>query len=149
MARAYSDDLRAKFYEAYQRGDGSVAVLARRFGVSQSWGEGLLRDVRRTGSSERPPTGPRGPRSKFSEPVREQLSQWIGQQPDLTLAELQQRLLEERQLRSSQSRLWYVLGELGLRLKKSPSTPPNRTPPKARSGAASGASRPAKSTRKS
>jgi transposase len=149
MASAYSDDLRAKFYAAYQRGDGSVAVLAGRFGVSQAWGEGLLRDVRRTGSTQRPPAGPRGPRSKLTGGVRQQLGQWIGQQPDLTLREMQQRLLAERQLYSSQSRLWDVLQQLGLRLKKSRFTPPSKTPSKVRSGVASGASRRRKSTRKS
>ena len=49
MASAYSDDLRRKFFEAYQRGDGSLAVVAGRFGVSVSWAEKLMRTLRQTG----------------------------------------------------------------------------------------------------
>jgi len=60
MASAYSDDLRRKFLEAYQRGDGSLAVLAGRFGVSVSWAERLMRSLRETGKVERPPGGKRG-----------------------------------------------------------------------------------------
>jgi len=41
MARAYSDDLRRKFAEAYERGDGSLSMLAARFGVSVEWAEKL------------------------------------------------------------------------------------------------------------
>ncbi len=54
MASAYSDDLRRKFFEAYQRGDGSLAVVAGRFGVSVSWAEKLMRTLRQTGRVERP-----------------------------------------------------------------------------------------------
>ena len=51
MASAYSDDLRRKFFGAYQRGDGSLAVLAGRFGVSLGWAEKLMRTLRQTGAS--------------------------------------------------------------------------------------------------
>ena len=119
-----------------------------RFRVSLSWAKRVSFTYARTGSTARPPAGPRGPRSKLTDKVQEQLRQWIGQQPDLTLAELQQRLLAERQLYSSRSRLWEVIHQMGLRLKKSHSTPPSKTPFKANSGAASGASRRARSSRK-
>ena len=125
MARAYGDDLRRKFYEAYQRGDGSQAVLAARFGVSRSWAESLLRTLRRTGRVEKPPSGKRGPTSKLTPELRETLQGWIQQQADLTLAELQQRLWDEHELEVSLSRLWTVLGEMGLGLKKV--TPRRRT----------------------
>jgi transposase len=49
MASAYSDDLRRKFFEAYQRDDGSLAVLAERFSVSLRWAEKLMRILRQTG----------------------------------------------------------------------------------------------------
>ena len=49
MASAYSDDLRRKFVEAYQRGDGSLVVLAGRFGVSLGWAEKVMRTLRNTG----------------------------------------------------------------------------------------------------
>ena len=145
MARAYGDDLRKKFYEAYQRGDGSLAVLAGRFGVSLSWAESLLRTLRRTGRIEKPPAGKRGPASKLTPELRDQLQGWIQQQPDLTLAELQLRLWEQCEVEVSLSRLWTVLGEMGLRLKKSHSMPPNKIPPRPVSSAASGVGKRARS----
>ena len=142
MASAYSDDLRRKLFEAYQRGDGSLAVLARRFGVSLSWAEKLMRTVRQTGRVELPPGRKRGPASKLTAELRERMHVWIQAQPDLTLAELQLRLWEQHSLEVSLSRLWTVLGEMQLYLKKSRSTPPSKTPQMARSGAASGARKP-------
>ena len=118
MASAYSDDLRRKFFEAYQRGDGSLAVLAGRFGVSVSWAEKLMRTQRQTGRVERPPGGKRGPASKLTAELRERIRAWIEARPDLTLAELQLRLWERQELEVSLSRLWTVLDEMGLYLKK-------------------------------
>lgn len=148
MASPYSDDLRRKFFEAYQRGDGSFAVLAVRFGVSQGWAEKLMRDLRRTGRIERPQGGKRGPASKLTAERRERMAVWIQAQPDLTLAELQLRLWEEQQVEVSLSRLWTVLGEMGFDLKKSHSTPPSRTRKPPGSSAAPGARKPTKSIRR-
>jgi transposase len=149
MASPYSDDLRRKFFEAYQRGDGSFAVLAVRFGVSQGWAEKLMRDLRRTGRIERPQGEKRGPASKLTWELRERMAVWIRQQPDLTLVELQLRLWEQHQVEVSLSRLWTVLDEMGLRLKKSHSTPPSRTRKPPGSSAAHGAKRRARSIRRS
>lgn len=148
MASAYSDDLRRKFFEAYQRGDGSLAVLAGRFGVSLGWAEKLMRALRRTGSVERAPGGKRGPASKLTPELRERMSAWIQTQPDLTLAELQLRLWEDHDLEVSLSRLWTVLGEMGLHLKKSHSTQPSRTRKPPVSSAVSGATKRARSIRR-
>ena len=145
MASAYSDDLRRKFYEAYQRGDGSLAVLASRFGVSLGWAEKLLRAVRQNGQVERPVGRPRGPVSKLTPKLRERLRAWIQTQPDLTLAELQLRLWEEYELEVSLSRVWTVLGEMGLNLKKSRSTPPSKIPRRPASSAVSGGRKQARS----
>ena len=106
MALAYSDDLRRKFAEAYERGGVSLATLAARFGVSLGWAEKLRRTQRKTGQIERPQGGKRGP----------------------TLVELQLQLWEQHRLEVSLSRLWTVLSEMKLTLKKSHSTPPNRKP---------------------
>jgi transposase len=148
MAKAYSDDLRRKLLEAHQLGEGSLEQLAGRFRVSVSWAKKVSAAFRRTGRMERPPAGPRGPRSKLTPEIQRELRGWIELQPDLTLVELQQRLVARRGLYSSLSRLWEVLGVLGLRLKKSHSTPPSKTPKKAGAVARSGASRPARSPRK-
>jgi len=62
----------------------------------------------------------------------------IQTRPDATLAELRQWLSEKHGVAASISRLCAVLQELGLRLKKSRSTPPSKTLPAAARGANSG-----------
>ena len=149
MASPYSDDLRRKFFAAYQRGDGSFAVLAVRFGVSPGWAEKLMRQLRQTGQIERPPGAKRGPASKFTPELREQLGHWIRKRSDLTLAELQLRLWEDHRIEVSLSRLWTVLQEMGMRLKKSRSMPPSKTPKAPRSSVSVGANKRARSIRRS
>lgn len=141
MAKAYSDDLRRKLLEAHQQGEGSLPQLAARFRVSVSWAKTISAALGRTGRMERPPAGPRGPRSKLTEEVRKQLRGWIAEQPDLTLMEMQRRLSRERRLAVSVGRLWAVLREMGLRLKKSHSMPPSRTANRGGGNAASGSKR--------
>ena len=53
------------------------------------------------------------------------------EQADLTLAELQQRLGAKQKVQLSVARLWWALKDLGLRLKKSHSTPANARRPEA------------------
>ena len=72
----------------------------------------------------------------------------MAEQPDLTLHELQSRLHEELRLRASIGRLWSLLREMGLGMKKKRSTPPSKTPPPTDSGARSGGSKQGGSTRK-
>ena len=148
MARAYSDDLRRKLLEAHQQGEGSLEQLAARFRVSVSWAKGISATRRRTGRMERPPAGPRGPRSKLTEQVRQQLREWIAAQPDLTLMEMQRRLDRDLSLAVSIGRLWAVLQEMRLPLKKSHSMPPNRTPKRSAAGARAGSKQRARSIRR-
>ena len=82
-----------------------------------------------------------GRRSKFTPEVRLRLGEWIDEQPDLTLHELQSRLRAELGLKASIGWLWDLLREMGLRLKKSHSTPPSRTARRTASGAPYGASK--------
>jgi transposase len=126
-----------------------LSQLAKRFDVSFGWARKISAALRSTGKMERPPGGPRGPSSKFTEAVRQELRSWIGKQADLTLAELQLRLYEQRDLEISLSRLWTVLGQMGLRLKKSHSTPLSRTRLGASSNAVCGAKKRTGSIRRS
>jgi len=121
MARAYSDDLRRRILQAYGQDEGSEARLAQRFRVSLSYVKKIRRQLRQTGRMERVPHHP-GRRPKFTAPVREQLWRWLEQQPDLTLAELQEQLRQQTRLSVSLPSLWTVLRKIGLRLKKSHST---------------------------
>ncbi len=139
MASPYSDDLRRKLLKAHQRGAGSLSQLAQRFDVSLAWAKKISATLRSTGKMERPPGGRRGPASKMTAEVQEDLRNWIGKQPDLTLAELQDRLWKQRKLKVSVGRLWMALRDMGLRLKKSHSTPPSKIPSPASYNAASGA----------
>ena len=127
MAKAYSNDLRRKLLEAYDRGEGSLRELAERFGVSSPYAWKISAQRKRTGQVERVEQR-HGPESKVTGAVEQRLRTWVRQQPDLTLAEIQERLWETARLPVSVARVWQVLRRLKLRLKKSHSTPPNKTP---------------------
>jgi transposase len=148
MATPYSDDLRRKLLEAYERNEGSLAELADRFSVSLGWAKKVSAHKTRTGKMERDLGKPRGPVSKVTAEIQRELQGWISKQADLTLAEMQLRLYEQRKLEVSVSRLWTVLQRLGMRLKKSRSMLPSKTPKQAGSGASLGASGARSSTRR-
>ena len=133
MAKAYSNDLRRKLLEAYDRGEGSLRELAERFGESSPYAWKISAQRKRTGQVERVEQR-HGPESKVTEAVEEQLRTWVRLQPDLTLVEFQERLWETARLPVSVPRVWQVLRRMKLRLKKSHSTPPNKTPRKTSGG---------------
>jgi transposase len=141
MATTYSDDLRRKLLEAYERNEGSLAELADRFSVSQGWAKKISAQRTRTGKRERQPGRLRGLASKITPELRQQLAEWIEAQSNLALAELQLRLWENCQVEVSVSRLWTVLQEMGMRLKKSQFTPPSKTPKPGASAGRLGGSR--------
>src|SRR5215472_15191963 len=118
MPRAYSDDLRCKLLEAYEAGRGSLRELARQFGVSWGYSKKIRAQQVRTGQRERPQQLQHGPASQLTPAVEQQLRSALRQQPDLTLAELQQRLAERAGVSISRSQLWVWLQRLGLRYKK-------------------------------
>jgi transposase len=126
MAKSYSDDLRRRILEAYEQEEVSQRQLAQRFRVSLGYVEKIRGQQLRTGKKERIPHHP-GRKAKLTEAIRERLRAWLEQQPDLTLAELQEKLSQEKQLRVSRPCLWVVLRKMGLRLKKSRSTPKSGT----------------------
>lgn len=140
MAKAYSDDLRRKLLQAHDRGEGSLAELAKRFGVSVPWAWKISCQRRRTGQMERVQQR-HGPRSRMTAAVQASLRGLVRQQPDLTLVELQQRLWESERIGVSFQHLWRVLQKMGLRLKKSHSTPKNKTRLRSKSVARSGGRR--------
>lgn len=127
MARAYDDDLREKLLAAYDQGKGSLVELAERFGVSEGWAWKISAQRNRTGEAKRASYHP-GRKPHVDESTEKRVVQWIQAQPDLTLAEIEAKLLLEAKVRLSRGRVWYLLRKLGLRLKKSRSTPPSGTP---------------------
>jgi transposase len=134
MAKSYGDDLRRKLLQAYDRGEGTLEQLAARFSVSVPWAWKISAQRKRTGQMERVEQR-RGTVRKVTVEVEQRLREWVQAQPDLTLAELQQQLAKAHHLQVSIGRLWQVLRQMGLRLKKSHSTPANATRKPTSSGA--------------
>ncbi len=135
MPRAYSNDLRRKFFQAYDAGEGSLAEVAERFRVSVGWAKKISARRTRTGEADAPVRQRAGRVSRVTAAVQEWLREQIRRQPDVTLRELQQRLAQVWRLRLSAGWMWFVVvRQLGLPLKKSHSTPLSRTARK-RSGA--------------
>jgi transposase len=118
MPATISADLRVRILEARQAGE-TASEIAERFEVSTAFVRRLMQRYRQTGSLA-PSDAPRGPKPKLAEQA-DQLRQLNAQQPDLTPAEIRQRL----GLTVSLLTIWRMLRRLGLTFKKSPSMPPN------------------------
>jgi transposase len=120
MPQPYSNDLRRKFFEVYDRGEVSLKELATRFGVSESWAKKLSARRSQSGQIEIR-TWRHGPKSRVTGAIREWMQEQMRGQPDLTLLELQQRLEQVQQLRLSLGWIWILLRRWGLRHKKNAS----------------------------
>jgi transposase len=126
MPRPFDNDLRGKFLAAYAAGKGTQAELSAVFGVSVGWVEKVCRQQRQNGQAERIEQR-HGPVSRIDAAAKACLLAAIQQRPDLTLAELQTVLAEQRGVRLCIAQAANVLKGLGMRLKKSRSTPPSAT----------------------
>lgn len=124
MARAYSDDLRRKLLEAHAAGKGTLRELAERFGVSVPWAWKVSAAHKRSGAMERAAQVRHGLPSRVD---RAQVRALVKAKPDLVLRELREELEQTTGVAISQTQMWRVVRELGLRLKKSRSTPPSVT----------------------
>jgi transposase len=121
VAKPYSNDLRHKFLQAYDQGKASLNELAVQHGVSPGWAKKISVRHTRRGQIDFVPDQ-RAPTSQVTPEVEQWLRTQIREQPDLTLAELQEKLAREWKVQLSVARLWWALKDLGLRLKKSRST---------------------------
>jgi len=146
MAKPYDDDLRRKFLAAYDRGEGSIPTLSARFGVSVPWGWKISAARKRSGQAERVRHHP-GRKRKVDAAVERQVLSWVQERTDLTLEQLQVKLHEQAAISLCLSAVWLLVRRLGLRLKKSRSTPPSATPKTIKSGARSSLSASAPSRR--
>lgn len=126
MPEPYSNDLRRKFFQAYDRGDGSLKELAKRFGVSEDWAKKLSARRRKTGQIEIR-AWRHGPQSRVTAAIQEWIERQMRRQPDLTLQELQQQLEREQRLHLSVGWIWMLLRRWGLRHKKNRSAHRSRT----------------------
>ena len=127
MGKPLGDDLRRKLLFAYDQGEGTLEGLASRFLVSVGWAKKISAARNRTGQAERVAHKP-GRKPHAGVEARKQVKSWFVQQPDLTLVEVQQKLRDEADVSLSLPQIWKLLRKLGLRLKKSRSTPPSAIP---------------------
>lgn len=132
MAQAYGDDLRKKLLKAHAAGQGTLRELAARFDVSVAWAWKVSSAQKRTGAAERQPQGRHGASSRVDASV---VAALLAAQPDFTLRELQEELKRTSGVQISHTQMWRVVKKLGLRLKKSRSTPSSATRKRTVSGA--------------
>ncbi len=141
MARAFSDDLRCRILQTYERGGVSLRELGERFGVSWEYVRKIRKQQLRTGRMERVAQARHGPVSRVTAQVQGQLGDQLRAQPDLTLADLQRHLQKQMRVRLSRSLLGLWLQRMGLRRKKNLSTPKSKTRKKDDGGAKRGGNR--------
>jgi transposase len=120
MAKPYSDDLRSKLLEAYEAGTSSLHKLSVQFRVSWGYVKKIRAQQLRTGEKKRPVQLRHGPVSRMNPDVQAKLRGWLHEQPDLTEAELRERLAESG-VQASKSRIGQVLRQMRLSRKKNPS----------------------------
>jgi transposase len=134
--RPYSEDLRLRIVQAYDRGEGSQAELAEQFRVSERSIQRLLRQWRRTGSITPLPHG--GGRAATARgPALLRLRQAVAESPDASLDELRDRL----GVGGSRLCIARALRRPRITRKKSRSPVPSSRPPKSSGSGRSGGGR--------
>lgn len=115
--KAYSNDLRQKILEAYFKGEGSIRQVAKRFSVSKSFVEKILKRYRETGKIAALPRGGKVPAKLTTEQML-LVAQLVEEDNDATLEELCKRLNEKIQVRVSRATMGRVVVKLKLTRKK-------------------------------
>lgn len=146
MPQPYSDDLRCKLLEAWEAGVGSLRDLSDQFRVSWGYSKKIRMQQLQTGRKERPAQSHHGPLSRVTEAAQASLRSWLREQPDLTQAELRDRLQAEG-IRVCESRVGQILQQLGLRRKKNRSMRRSATPKRTNNGAQSSSRKSTRSRR--
>lgn len=119
--RTYSLDLRERVVAAYEKGDQTIAEIAEMFSVGQTFLKKMLRQKRENGSLERLP--PRaGAKKILSATHCRFLAKQIKEQPDATLAELQEGLQARQKVSVSTATVSRELQGLRLPRKKNRSS---------------------------
>ena len=120
---AYSQDLRDRVLGALERGERPSAI-AKRFEVSRVWVYQVKARFLEEGErSSRPVGGYRVSRIAHLEAT---VRAWIKAQPDLTLAQLCERLDEHQGIPIKPPALWHQLDKWQLSFKKKRCTPASR-----------------------
>ena len=122
MARAYGQDLRDRVIDAGT----SARQAAERFGVGIAT---AIVWTRRAHEGERSARKQGQPKRSKLDPHRDYLLGLIEAEPDVTIAEMQARLLTEAGVSASVGTIWTFLDRAGLTFKKRPPTRPSRRTP--------------------
>jgi transposase len=130
--RAYSQDLRDRVLNALERGERPIDIAVR-FEVSRGWVHQVRRQLRVEGRRSSLRIG--GHRKSLLAPVEPELRRWIADQPDLTLAEMCERLAKKHRIAIKIPALWHQLNRWGLSYKKNSSRQRARTARRAASAA--------------
>lgn len=115
--RAYSIDLRERVVSAYETGETTIAEIAHRFSVGETFVKKMLRQKREINSLAKLPHRA-GAKKRLSKADCRWLARQIKETPDATLQELQEKLFAERNKQVSLSTVCRELKDLRLRLKK-------------------------------
>lgn len=122
----YSLDLRTRIVAALRQPNSRQAVVAERFGVSVAFIKKLLAHERQTGSLAAKPAS--GGRTRYLDAEAQAwLVAYVGEHPDVTLAELNQAWQAQGGRAVGQTCLWQVLDEHDLRRKKKAAMPASAT----------------------
>jgi transposase len=113
---AYSQDLRDRVLGALERGDRPTDI-ARRFEVSRVWVYQVRKRWQEAGQRHSLPIG--GYRRSRIAHREADIRRWIEATPDMTLAELSERLAGEG-IQIKVPALWHQLNKWGLSFKKNP-----------------------------
>lgn len=115
--RAYSLDLRQRVVLAYERGKGTISKVAEQFNVGESFVKKMLRQKREQGSVA-PLAHGGGRQPSLSEKEHRLLRQKVKEQPDVSLAELQEHLRVKANVQVSLPTIHRSLRRSGLSRKK-------------------------------
>ncbi len=121
--KAYSLDFREKIIDVYFTEHVSVRKLAKRFGVSKSFVETLLKRLRETGDILPKPHGG-GPQPKLNAEQLKLVKALVDADNDATLDELRDRLAAETSILMSRSSMGRIVQKLELTRKKKRCTRP-------------------------
>lgn len=122
--KAYSLDLRQKVIDAYNRKEGSQRQLAKRFSVSLSFVQDLLKRYREDGTIE-PRAHGGGGTAKLNREQVALVATLIAEDNDAIMVELCERLEQRIGVRVSRATMGRITQTLKLTRKKSPCTPVN------------------------
>jgi transposase len=122
VSMALSDDLRGRVVDAVLEGGMSRNAAARRFGVSIASAVRWVCRFEASGEISAAPTGG-DQRSGRIEAHRDYLLGLIRRQPDITLLEIQERLIANCGERFSSSVIWRFFDRHEVTFKKRPRTP--------------------------